>query len=1058
MYLRNTVLGIIGIIVLFVSVATVYAQPYGMGALREYELPDWIKPSPIQPADYLDESCDLSPNFPPVGNQGGQGSCTAFATAYYYKSYQEWQEHGWDLEDLNHRFSPAFVYNQINGGNDVGSYPSDAFLLLTELGCASWAQMPYTDQNCTTQPNEETYYTAIPYRSQDVYYIDLYDDLDVLKNHLLDGNAAAFAFSVYDNFNNISNFNNIYCASQVVGTNPGGHCVTFCGFDDSLETADGYGAFKVANSWGSGWGDGGYFWITYQAVQVDTITWQWGYYCTDRTDYQPTVLGVFRCEHDDRYACQYQFGIGDYNDPLWSEDFFDWYANANTARTYPASNIVIDLTDGVSYLDPLMQNQLYMRVHDRRTGNNLDGQIIDFTAVESTWPASNSSLDPPVPIPDDTLYAYATLEITQGSGTTILGEVSGTWSPENNPYYVMGDITIPEGSTLTIEPGTQVMFLEYGGLNVENGANLQAVGTTDDPILFSPLIYAIGWHGIRFDNASDASRIEYCNLRYGKAIGDGTDECGGAIFCSETNPMIVNNNIEFCTAAYGGAIFCLNSNPEISSNTITFNTAAEDGGGIYLQSSNPNIIDNTITDNHAYDGAAIYNLESSPQITDNTFTDNNAEYNGGAVLCSGAIPQISTNSFSGNEAGADGGAILGVETILQITENVFNSNSSNHGGAISCLDSDVTVESNQFQANTSMEGGAIYGNNGITIIDDNIFTENNAPTGGAIRSHTAEMVITSNTFDNNTGSNGGAFNGWFAEGTISENSFSGNQAIGSGGAIFLFMSDLELVNNLIAQNNGNSGGGIYLLGADPVIINNTICNNTSLGDGGGIGSANGSDPMVMNSIIYGNSNDQIYLDAISFCTAVYCDVDGGWEGMGNIDEDPAFLGAPDYHLTDDSPCLSAGNTFYELGGNSYSAPEIDIEGNPRPNPAGSDPDMGAYEMGPPVGVAARESAELPDRYSLYQNAPNPFNPVTVISFDLPVASFVELEVFDISGRNIGTSLCAYLGSHGGLPLQSWYPAGKHEVTFNGSGLASGIYIYRIQAGSFSAVNKMVLVK
>ncbi|TKJ41503.1 hypothetical protein CEE37_02775 [candidate division LCP-89 bacterium B3_LCP] len=88
---------------------------------------------------------------------------------------------------------------------------------------------------------------------------------------------------------------------------------------------------------------------------------------------------------------------------------------------------------------------------------------------------------------------------------------------------------------------------------------------------------------------------------------------------------------------------------------------------------------------------------------------------------------------------------------------------------------------------------------------------------------------------------------------------------------------------------------------------------------------------------------------------------------------------------------------------------------------------------------------------LYSNYPNPFNPTTVISFDLPVASLVKLEVFDVNGRNVNMS-----GS--GTTPTTEFGVGTHQITFDGSGLASGIYIYRISAGEVSVTGKMVLMK
>ncbi|NQS97919.1 MAG: agmatine deiminase family protein [candidate division Zixibacteria bacterium] len=89
---------------------------------------------------------------------------------------------------------------------------------------------------------------------------------------------------------------------------------------------------------------------------------------------------------------------------------------------------------------------------------------------------------------------------------------------------------------------------------------------------------------------------------------------------------------------------------------------------------------------------------------------------------------------------------------------------------------------------------------------------------------------------------------------------------------------------------------------------------------------------------------------------------------------------------------------------------------------------------------------LPDQYALFQNHPNPFNSMTTISFGLPQASRVKLIVYDLEGRMAGEL------------VDGMTDAGIHEVTWDASNLASGIYFYRIQAGDFTSVKKMALVK
>jgi hypothetical protein len=91
-------------------------------------------------------------------------------------------------------------------------------------------------------------------------------------------------------------------------------------------------------------------------------------------------------------------------------------------------------------------------------------------------------------------------------------------------------------------------------------------------------------------------------------------------------------------------------------------------------------------------------------------------------------------------------------------------------------------------------------------------------------------------------------------------------------------------------------------------------------------------------------------------------------------------------------------------------------------------------------------APLPHQCSLEPPSPNPFNPTTAISYQLSANSIVSIKVYDTAGR-----LVAAL-------VDGWREAGAHEVTFDGSGLAAGVYFVRMQAGDFSAVQKMVLIK
>ncbi len=92
------------------------------------------------------------------------------------------------------------------------------------------------------------------------------------------------------------------------------------------------------------------------------------------------------------------------------------------------------------------------------------------------------------------------------------------------------------------------------------------------------------------------------------------------------------------------------------------------------------------------------------------------------------------------------------------------------------------------------------------------------------------------------------------------------------------------------------------------------------------------------------------------------------------------------------------------------------------------------------------SAGIPKKYGLYQNYPNPFNPVTEIRYNLPVATQVTLKVYNMLGQEIA------------VLVNEQKPAGSHTVKWDASNVASGSYIYKIVAGSFTETKQMVVIK
>ena len=99
-----------------------------------------------------------------------------------------------------------------------------------------------------------------------------------------------------------------------------------------------------------------------------------------------------------------------------------------------------------------------------------------------------------------------------------------------------------------------------------------------------------------------------------------------------------------------------------------------------------------------------------------------------------------------------------------------------------------------------------------------------------------------------------------------------------------------------------------------------------------------------------------------------------------------------------------------------------------------------------LDVAPETPTALPERFALYPNYPNPFNPRTTLAYELPKSSHISLRVFDLLGREVA------------LLKNGFVEAGTHRVTFDGSRFASGIYFARLEAGEFSQTRKLALLK
>ncbi len=101
----------------------------------------------------------------------------------------------------------------------------------------------------------------------------------------------------------------------------------------------------------------------------------------------------------------------------------------------------------------------------------------------------------------------------------------------------------------------------------------------------------------------------------------------------------------------------------------------------------------------------------------------------------------------------------------------------------------------------------------------------------------------------------------------------------------------------------------------------------------------------------------------------------------------------------------------------------------------------------PIVVSVEEiGGRIPERFVLAQNYPNPFNPNTTIQFALPGMSYVSIKIYNTLGLEVATLVDEFL------------PPGQHKTIWNATDFASGVYLYRIQAGNFVETKKLILLK
>jgi hypothetical protein len=412
------------------------------------------------------------------------------------------------------------------------------------------------------------------------------------------------------------------------------------------------------------------------------------------------------------------------------------------------------------------------------------------------------------------------------------------------------------------------------------------------------------------------------------------------------------------------------------------------------------------------------------------------------ITCTASSPTLanSTIRYNGNLDSRDiaGGLMCMATSNPRVAGCHFLQNSGDDGGGIHMIGGSANFSNCLIDSNhAGFAGGGFYFQGGSPALHDCDIRGNSAGDGG-----------------------GGIFATDSTELVISNCRVLGNAAGYEGGGGIFFHATRgatpRVQQCLITANAASWGSGVYVHVSSAIFEQCTIVDALPAGASATSVVALGTSHATFNSCVivsyqaqyalsFGQSpNSRLEYCALSAGASCFQYPENGPQAIGtilltnargdscdtyyNIYRDPMFVDTAngDYHLTADSPCIDAGDP---------SLPH---------DPDSTVADIGAFYYDQRLKV--NRNLDLHPSAFILSAFPNPFNPVTRLAFDLPRAEDVSLRVYDLTGR-----LAASL-------MSGKMTAGNHEVTFDGSNLASGAYFARLEAGELIRTQKLVLLK
>ena len=405
--------------------------------------------------------------FPPIRSQDPLGSCAAFASTYYQLSHMTAFQRNWDIKDPAdnaRKFSPKWTYNLVNRGYDGGASFNQVYQILEKHGAATWAELPY-DENFKAWCLDPTVWRNALSVRQDLAQI-MPSNPESIKELLTNGYVLVFGtFILSWQFTIIQDDPSTADDSSEIGKSigywvtgqQGAHAMTIVGYNDAIWTdinGNGLvdpgekGAFRIANSWGSSWQDGGFTWLAYDALGsvsavfgaplmdrenafFDYMVWA----LTTRESYSPHMVAEFTLYHPTRNQLKVTLGRSTISSStptsVWTPaalrgSEFDGSGGSFDGTTTPVdAGFVLDFSDLL--VDVADLSRYHLGIEDTSRTDRYDSAAIlrAFKLVDLTTdpPTETDCADIPQTVDGDEIFAFVDYDY-QGPPTNHPPELS----------------------------------------------------------------------------------------------------------------------------------------------------------------------------------------------------------------------------------------------------------------------------------------------------------------------------------------------------------------------------------------------------------------------------------------------------------------------------------------------------------------------------------------------------------------------------------------------------------------------------------------------------------